>query len=441
MIDLDDQLAAYGNYLDDAERSVTVLHPRAVAIRIVPRRRFVAGVAAALVLAGGAAVATVRIGDDGRVGIGSTDSDWTVVPDPEGVFVPPRDATTDGAADSDNTTVVNSVVATRDGFVAVGSETNGPASFGVVWRSPDGLTWSRVGDPSFGGAGTSGDTGTDGPTLDDVAEHDGRLVVTGGRSADGRGAQIWVTDDFDTWRTVPISDEDTRLNAVAGGHGRFVVVGAQLPSVTEGAETARVWVSDDGLSWQEATFEDAWGSTLYDVIAVDGGFVAAGQAGSVAAAWASVDGTSWQRADIEPTEPQRPQSAIHVLAARDGTIVGLGFALDQGPGQPGRGQITAWRTDDGRSWTWAFPVVESGDIDGPVVATDDGFVALASIYSPDRVRAIELRSEDGVTWTTGEVEAEQLEWGIRRGLAYRNGVVVAVGDAARGSSVWIRSTN
>src|SRR5688500_14973154 len=112
MIDLDDQLAAYAGYLDDAEQSVTVLHPRAPARRLVPRRRFVAGAAAAaLVMAGTAAVAIVRGGDDGGVRIGSTDGGWTVVPDPDGVFLPPPSGASTG---SDDTTVVNSVIATRD---------------------------------------------------------------------------------------------------------------------------------------------------------------------------------------------------------------------------------------------------------------------------------------------------------------------------------------
>ena len=194
-------------------------------------------------------------------------------------------------------------------------------------------------------------------------------------------------------------------------------------------------MSDDGLSWQEATFEDPWGSTVYDVIAVDGGFVAAGQSGSAAAAWTSVDGASWQRADVDPTARQWPQSAIQFLAAVDGTIVGVGSAIDRTAGSR---QITAWRTDDGRSWTWSFPLVESGDLDGPVVATDDGFVALMMILGHDGMHAIELRSTDGVTWASSEAVAEPLEWGFRRGIAFRDGVVVAVGDAARGSSVWIR---
>ena len=90
MIDLDDQLAAYASYLDDAEQSVTVLHPRAPVGRLAPPPTIRCRSGGGRSRDGGNGGRRHREKRRRRgMSIGSTDGGWTVVPDPDGVFLPP----------------------------------------------------------------------------------------------------------------------------------------------------------------------------------------------------------------------------------------------------------------------------------------------------------------------------------------------------------------
>ena len=119
---------------------------------------------------------------------------------------------------------MGSVVATDDGFVAVGAETfifidyedtivfgEVPARVGYVWTSPDGISWQQT-------------TVSDSLALDElVAAPDGTLIAFGRTEA---GAAAWRSTDGIRWELIP--DSGMRTNLVGGpvlDDDRLVVVG------------------------------------------------------------------------------------------------------------------------------------------------------------------------------------------------------------------------
>ena len=137
------------------------------------------------------------------------------------------------------------------GMVAVGQLGGRPA----VWRSPDGLTWSRVGPA---GAPTGG-------TVTDVAQ--------------------------------------------AGSH--WVAVG-------NSAGQAMTWLSNDGSSWQPGLPSSGLeGTSLRRIVAIGSGFVALGESSpGNGAAWQSADGTLWTQLDTGAIFSNGGVSAIGAVGGR-----------------------------------------------------------------------------------------------------------------------------
>lgn len=96
------------------------------------------------------------------------------------------------------------------------------SSFGVVWSSPDALTWTQ----------RESGVGRDGGTLFSVAFGAGRFVAV------GTGGTVVTSTDGAAWTQVSSGSTET-LGAVVHGGGRFVALGAG----------GRTFTSLDGLAW------------------------------------------------------------------------------------------------------------------------------------------------------------------------------------------------
>lgn len=115
---------------------------------------------------------------------------------------------------------ISDVAGTPDGFVAVGECPSGEP---LVWRSPDGVRWERVGwRPPF-----------DGETPGSVAAGPGGWVAVGGDA-------VWTSVDGESWTRVPTGptfQEAEAMDDVTAWNSRFVVVGT-----TEDGQRV-VWIS------------------------------------------------------------------------------------------------------------------------------------------------------------------------------------------------------
>lgn len=131
------------------------------------------------------------------------------------------------------------------GFVAVGVVgTMQDPTGAVAWISPDGVTWTRVDDPSF-----------DAGEAVSVAPASWGGLVAVGSTVDRRAAVAWTSPDGQTWTRAP--DEASRQHS--GGFAWMtdvVTIGDAVIGVgdVQGLQrgTAVSWVSRDGLTWAKS---------------------------------------------------------------------------------------------------------------------------------------------------------------------------------------------
>jgi hypothetical protein len=134
---------------------------------------------------------------------------------------------------------IRSVLATDAGFVAMTSATypGGGVCEPYLWFSVDGNTWELVASESpFGELSAV-------PT-EHIAERDGRFVAIGSQGEEWRpeGARVWVSDDGLTWRRIEVD----LLGALTLDAGELGWVLTGFPDEDTGLQ---MWVSTDGEAW------------------------------------------------------------------------------------------------------------------------------------------------------------------------------------------------
>jgi photosystem II stability/assembly factor-like uncharacterized protein len=121
---------------------------------------------------------------------------------------------------------MTSVTAGGPGLVAVGFAGHPDGENGVVWTSPDGVTWSRVphNEDVFGGEVEMWSVTVGGPGL---------VAVGFDEPSDGENAVVWTSVDGLTWSRVPHNEAvfggATMRSVTVGGPG-LVAVGGNSPS-------------------------------------------------------------------------------------------------------------------------------------------------------------------------------------------------------------------
>ena len=168
---------------------------------------------------------------------------WTPVVTPEGVFQRTRNS------------AITAVAAYQDGFVAVGQETlielsdaleggyaDDEYQRAVVWTSPDGSTWTRIENPSFGGSGFT--------TMLDVATNGSTLVAVGstGLYETTIVPRAWFSEDGRSWQSALIDDDSEYafMTTVTTDGQFYYAAGSDL---SEGLDTGAKWAGDGG-GWE-----------------------------------------------------------------------------------------------------------------------------------------------------------------------------------------------
>ena len=261
-----------------------------------------------------------------------------------------------------------------DGLVAIGFD----GQFGtILWTSPDGLTWSDVTPEGFQSIGIAG-----------VAEVDGTLVGVGRGdtiNVDANAAAVYLSDDGVTWRQAT-GGADMRgqmIDVIATEDGALFAVGG-----VPGADAAGVWHSADGELWERTggDFEHAF---MWAIAEGGPGLVAVGWRRNPdpdLAVWTSPDGIQWT---LSPDPPGFAGFEATDVVDLDGTLVMVGSSFT---GEGGR----IWYSDDGVTWE---PSDVAGGMDGAyarsLAVTPAGLVAVGG---NDAMEGMAWVSTDGRSW-------------------------------------------
>jgi hypothetical protein len=280
---------------------------------------------------------------------------------------------------------MSSVTVGGPGLVAVGQAGSAVAQ-AAVWTSVDGITWLRVPghEAIFRGAAMSGVTAG------------GRGLVAVGGADDG--AAVWTSVDGLTWSRVPHDEAvfgEAHITSVTAGRLGLVAVG--WDGHPHGEESnAVVWTSVDGLTWSrvahdESIFGEVTGAWMWSVAIGGPGLVAVGEAGraenSGAAVWTSVDGLTWSR--VPHDKAVFGGAMMRSVTAGGPGLVAVGQADDD---------AVVWTSVDGLTWSRVPPneAVFGGDAGmGSVTVGVPGLVAVGW----DASGAAVWTSVDGITWS------------------------------------------
>lgn len=332
------------------------------------------------------------------------------------------------------------VIATDDGFVAVGTDFSGADATvgdwmqGAIWTSRDGVNWEHRADSTFASA-----------KLQHIVEWNGELYVFGTAGfcvphagcdpvPANAGTNIWRSSISGGWEALPQSDvlrwgfvEDV---TVAGD--RLLAVGGQTDEAGGPSRDAAVWHSDDGVTWLAAEAPDA---PMFTTVVSDGVSIGAfaGDIVDIPTAWQSADGgATWRSATLGGTEC-RPEDAIEF----GGRFIAVGSGRREGVDEIAACVMSAtlppaeWDSqlllDLG--WRWIREVV----------VTPAGLLAVGARLKPDSTQvrsASVLFSPDGEEWSEiAQLPELREDFGFIQAAAAGPKGIVVFGAVSRESGV------
>ncbi|HUS21208.1 MAG TPA: hypothetical protein VMZ66_04255 [Aeromicrobium sp.] len=304
---------------------------------------------------------------------------------------------------------VTSVTADPAGLVAVGFKAYGDEGFygrhqGVVWRSPDGRSWTVSEDAAFNFV-----------TLEDVASLGDALYAFGTletcdlMSTDecleppDAGWGIWRSVAGGAWERLPAiaSMQSGTVDGVTVANDTLLAYGWS----GDESQEARVWLSTDGSTWTETSSLGGM-DTISAVVGTPAGVTAFGTRYSdevgdlVLLGASSSDGVNFSPGSV----PELLATTIQSVALGPNGLVAVGDSDDLELGFTG----IALQSSDGSSWTQSSDAssVFGGATLLSVHGVSNGYLALG--YTPTDDFAIATGSSwfspDGVTWhATGDL--------------------------------------
>jgi len=270
------------------------------------------------------------------------------------------------------------LAAWRDGFVGVGGECCGVSVTGIVWLSPDGLTWERVPDP----AGTFANL-----TLEHVLQVGDTLVLAAQQRADGPWG-IWTSPDGRTWQRAATGADffaSATIRGLASGPAGMIAFGATRDG------RPLLWQSQDGSAWELSTGTATLGADPVTVGATSWGYVATSYSG----AWWSTDGQAWSPAVVE--------GGAHLsgnFVGRDGLLAE--WSPERRPGVLGPIlRPTFLQSSDGHSWHLLAPAGQPPpDNPGDLLVANG--TTIVEVAQSGEIHT----STDGLTWTNVAVSSQ-----------------------------------
>ncbi|GII66559.1 hypothetical protein Skr01_66440 [Sphaerisporangium krabiense] len=251
--------------------------------------------------AGRQALNDVAHGPNGWLAVGSTTADSAFVrpllaTSADGrTWRPVPDAPAFGA--SDRYAVVPRVVAAGPkGYVVAGDDSGPGGVVAALWFSADLRRYSRAAPQGLPAGGA------DVRIEDVVATEDGYLAVGGSGTTGRTSGVVWVSRDGLNWtarkRVIPEGARSAALRRVVVRDGGVVAVGGAMTDA--GVERPFAAVSDDqGVTWKYAWLPAEDAAAVLDMTSSKSDLVAVGSYGPPAtgdsAVWTSEDGLEWRR--------------------------------------------------------------------------------------------------------------------------------------------------
>ena len=287
--------------------------------------------------------------------------------------------------------MVLDLVASDRAFVAVGVEEfdDSSSADAAAWFSPDGRTWTRAAVEDAVGR-----------TMDQVVATSDGFVAIGEAGYDfhagfGEGTAIWTSSNGASWSRLGAAEappRGTRLRSVLAAPGMFLAsAGFEHAQGQEDQPrppvTAGIWRSTDAIHWKPIA-----GTPLGvgDIIAAPGGFLTMGatplDAGSGianAVAWASTDGRTWIRIAL-PRPPDVPAG----VAFYGGRLVSGPAGMLVFGERDDDGSTVGWSSADGSTWTplELTPALRVTQIQQAVLVNGSilllGQLATGGVYTP-----------------------------------------------------------
>lgn len=296
-------------------------------------------------------------------------------------------------------------------FVAVGSQAPAGGSpteegwSGLIWTSPDAVSWSLVDPPAEFERLNFSMVGWNGETFLAIAYRIGEPLDDGTFTPDR--PESWTSTDGITWERGGMLEEGANPSRLIAGGPGWVMTGS-VWSTADNQQRPVVFTSADGARWTTVELAGTGSGSLGPVVVEpDGSLLATGCESPGATnshatgelcimrQWRSGDGIDWTSGEVLDVE-------IGDLERDAGGYFAVGGA-PVAPGQPidpmGTPTSTVLRSADGSVWTSVegFPVGEAaltgltllGEtivVDGQVIGS--GMYPYAAVW----------RSADGVAW-------------------------------------------
>jgi hypothetical protein len=244
---------------------------------------------------------------------------------------------------------VTSVVATDDGWLAVGRR-DGICSLNcglapvraMVWTSTDGLRWTPVADQAaFSNAAMTGVTRI------------GLRYVAVGLAL--RRAVVWTSPDGSKWTRVPDAPmfhprssgagSWIQMTGVVAAHGIVVAIGMDAAEACQDVcgRTVRAWRSVNGQIWTKGTGDSFVDGQAFSVNGTPSGWLVTGPSGSdgcLGGIWASSGAETWSCA---ATDQALEGFAPYAAAGSPSVEVVVGLGDSSGPSDAGEPGAVWWR--------------------------------------------------------------------------------------------------
>jgi hypothetical protein len=311
-------------------------------------------------------------------------------------------------------------------------------SLNAVWIGPDvvvaGGALGAAGQPTIvrfeGGSWTNADVPTEwagerGQVMG-IAEAGGVLFAVGNGLPDDRRGFVWSsTDRGATWQN-SLTEEAAAFYDVAASGNTVYAVGAHLNA--EMRPTAVVFLSPDRETWDAGQVESATGQAMGSITTTAEGFAAIGtgatSSGGDLTVWRSTDGRTWNAtvADLPPL--QLPSDLVE---GPDGRL-----AMSGASGKAGDPQLPfVARSADGRSWERTILSDPQDEGYASAITFADGALYVAGVEADK----LTIWTEQSADWQPEVIEPSgasisDLGWDPAVGL-------VAVGSKDGHYAVWL----
>jgi len=245
---------------------------------------------------------------------------------------------------------VSQLASVGDRLVAVGTVGAIDNLNVVAWESTDrGESWTELATGSFMQDAFATTDITNGPA--------GLVVATHG-NAPGTGSAWRSTNGGRTWTEHAPPGQDLGISAVVGTASRYLLAGMVGESCCGEPTSPRIWSSEDGATWTQASVEGSDRVGRVHALTVDGSgrWLAVGALDQRIVTWRSSDGTEWTlSADLRAARlfgvyDEPDTHLLRLIGHPDGYIVFDG-------GDP----LTTWTSRDGFTWT-STPVASPGGL-------------------------------------------------------------------------------